>query len=93
MVVVGSDTWLRPDDLELGDNRRFLLNAVQWLAGGGGDVAYVPPVGPKVDERDFAPRVRPACEVACHRRALAGIGLRHWTRSSSREWKNGVAAP
>jgi len=60
IVVVGGDTWLRPDDLELGDNRRLLLNAVQWLAGGGGDVAYVPPAALNVDEREFAPRVTPA---------------------------------
>jgi hypothetical protein len=60
IVVVGGDSWLRPDDLDLGDNRRLLLNAVQWLAGGGGDVAYVPPVPPGVDEGDFAPRLRPA---------------------------------
>ena len=35
VVVVGSDTWLRPDELALGDNRRFLLNIAQWLGRGG----------------------------------------------------------
>ena len=35
VVVIGSDTWLRPDELALGDNRRFLLNIAEWLARAG----------------------------------------------------------
>ncbi|MBC8874011.1 MAG: beta-galactosidase trimerization domain-containing protein [Planctomycetes bacterium] len=31
VVVVGSDTWLRPDELELGDNKRLLINILDWL--------------------------------------------------------------
>ena len=32
VVVIGTDTWLLPDDLKLGDNRRLFLNAINWLA-------------------------------------------------------------
>ena len=31
VVVIGSDTWLRPDELELGDNKRLLINILDWL--------------------------------------------------------------
>jgi len=31
VVVVGADTWLRPDELELADNRRLLLNMIRWV--------------------------------------------------------------
>ncbi len=31
VVVVSADTWLRPDELAMGDNERFLLNVVEWL--------------------------------------------------------------
>jgi hypothetical protein len=31
VVVVGSDTWLRPDELELDDNKRLLINILDWL--------------------------------------------------------------
>ena len=31
VVVIGSDTWLRPDELELGDNKRLLVNILRWL--------------------------------------------------------------
>jgi hypothetical protein len=29
--VIGSDTWLRPDELESGDNKRLLVNILDWL--------------------------------------------------------------
>ncbi|MFQ5811444.1 MAG: hypothetical protein ACE5JM_17640, partial [Armatimonadota bacterium] len=35
VVVVGADTWLRPDELAMGDNERFLLNVVRWLGRRG----------------------------------------------------------
>ncbi len=31
VVVIGSDTWLRPDELQLGDNKRLLINILDWL--------------------------------------------------------------
>jgi hypothetical protein len=31
VVVIGSDTWLRPDELKLGDNKRLLINLLDWL--------------------------------------------------------------
>ena len=31
VVVVGADTWLRPDELAMADNERFLLNVIGWL--------------------------------------------------------------
>jgi hypothetical protein len=30
VVVVGSDTWLRPDEQNLADNQRLLLNMINW---------------------------------------------------------------
>lgn len=31
VVVVDADTWLRPDELQLGDNKRLLVNILNWL--------------------------------------------------------------
>ena len=31
VVIVGADTWLRPDELQMGDNKQFLLNIINWL--------------------------------------------------------------
>jgi hypothetical protein len=31
VVVVGADTWLRPDELAMGDNKRFLVQVIDWL--------------------------------------------------------------
>lgn len=33
VAVIGSDTWLRPEEQEMGDNRRLLLNIMDWLEG------------------------------------------------------------
>ncbi len=31
IVVIGTDTWLRPDELEMGDNKVLLTNVLNWL--------------------------------------------------------------
>lgn len=31
VVVIGSNAWLRPDELQLGDNKRLLINILDWL--------------------------------------------------------------
>jgi hypothetical protein len=35
LVVVGCDTWLRPDEQALADNQRLLMNAINWLGHAG----------------------------------------------------------
>lgn len=32
VAVIGFGTWLRPDELQMGDNKRFLLNTFRYLA-------------------------------------------------------------
>jgi hypothetical protein len=35
VVVIGTDTWLMPDSLKLGDNQRLFMNTIHWLARSG----------------------------------------------------------
>ncbi|MDA0837359.1 MAG: beta-galactosidase trimerization domain-containing protein [Planctomycetota bacterium] len=32
VAVIGTDTWLMPDTLEMGDNQRLFLNTINWLS-------------------------------------------------------------
>jgi hypothetical protein len=35
VIAIGADSWLRPDDLERGDNKAFFLKAIEWLSHAG----------------------------------------------------------
>ena len=94
VVVIGTDTWLMPDSLEMADNQRLFLNAIRWLARSDENSAKTKPSTAKQEMKDFPAMQRPkaAARLWTFEKGLDGWQMAQVSKEMSYTGKSSLKA-
>ena len=94
VVVIGTDTWLMPDSLEMADNQRLFLNAIRWLARSDENSAKTKPSTAKQEMKEFPAMQRPkaAARLWTFEKGLDGWQMAQVSKEMSYTGKSSLKA-